>query len=300
MNNQSSFPEDSSRSSPGIVFQTILLVLGLYFFCRVFRNNLYFPLIAPLEATRPALYEGLRYLGHLIMLGGVFLYFALVPEERFCLRPARFTKEGRNPLLLVSGLFTGFLMNAVSVSAALLHGDIDMVRQSFNPLMLVFLFVCVFVQSATEEFQFRLMAHERILAKTSLSSAIAGTAVAFVFAHMLNFGISFTGIINLALISVLCSLSLFYFGSVWFACGLHAAWNFTQNCIFGLPNSGFPAVSTVMAPTYTISSFFYDADFGVEGTWITAFIIAAAIVIFLLLIKKKKRICESPGTSAKK
>lgn len=46
----------------------------------------------------------------------------------------------------------------------------------------------------------------------------------------------------------------------------HAMWNFTQDFIFGLPDSGKPAAVSIFNTTVSSSSFFYDKDFGIEGS----------------------------------
>ena len=270
-----------------VTFKAILLMLGMFFFVRIFRNNFYFQMIAPLESVNPVLYEGLRYLGHILFLVFIALYFMLDKNDRTCcLKSARFNKK--SILLILLGLVCGFAMNGGSILSAIIHGDMDMAWQSFNPVGLVFIFLCVAVQSSTEEVQFRLWGHTKIAAKAPLGYATIGSALAFAMVHMLNDGITVVAFMNIFLVAILYSLSLHYFGNIWFCCAHHTAWNFTQNCVFGLPNSGIPAVITIAAPSYTNQSFFYDPVFGVEGTLFTSIICIVAIIVFLILIKCKK------------
>ena len=43
-------------------------------------------------------------------------------------------------------------------------------------------------------------------------------------------------------------------------------WNFTQDFIFGLPDSGHPPAVSIFNTTVNRSSFFYDERFGIEGS----------------------------------
>ena len=274
--------------SLGITLQTIFLVLGQYFFFRIFRNNLYYPWINSIEGMNPVINEGLLYLGHVIFLAGLLLYFLLEKEDRALLKGAAF-KPKKDIFMLVIGLVFGFCMNGFSILMAYLHGDIDMVKVSFEPMLLIFLFVCVFIQSSTEELQSRLWGYGRIKAKAAMPYAVIGSSLAFALSHMLNTGITITAILSIFLDGVLLALLLELSGSLWACCAYHAAWNFTQNCIFGLPNSGNAAVITMMEPTYTKESFFYDPVFGVEGAWSVVALHVAAILIMLAIYKAGKR-----------
>lgn len=46
---------------------------------------------------------------------------------------------------------------------------------------------------------------------------------------------------------------------------MHTAWNFTQNLLFGLPNSGLVSESSFLYLTESNNSLIYAATFGVEG-----------------------------------
>jgi len=272
-----------------VTLQTVFLVLGLYFLGRVIRSNLYFPLIEPIKEVNSVLYDTLRtYFGHFIFLGLLLLYFCVADEEHHLLRCFRFHGK-RDVLMVVIGLAAGFLMNGGSIFAAILHGDIDMVPAKFNFGLLVFTFFAVALQSSTEEFEYRLWGQNRIGEKAPLAWAVIGSAATFALCHMLNPGMSFISLLNLFLIGVLYSLLYHYTGSIWLPCAHHTAWNFTQNCIFGLPNSGNPASITIMQPTYTKASICYDPEFGVEGTVITTLIYVITIIIMIVLINKKGR-----------
>ena len=89
--------------------------------------------------------------------------------------------------------------------------------------------------------------------------------------------------INLLTSGAMYVLSYRYFGSLWFAMTAHTAWNYMQDFIFGLPDSGKPAAVSFMETTVNGSSFFYDKDFGIEGSWMSVTIhILACLFIFMI------------------
>jgi membrane protease YdiL (CAAX protease family) len=83
--------------------------------------------------------------------------------------------------------------------------------------------------------------------------------------------------------AVFYSLFVYYFDSIWLPMAAHAAWNFTQNIIFGLPNSGMVSTFSVMKLDASLGqlTFFYDPVFGVEGS---AFLLIFSIVLMIAVI----------------
>ena len=59
--------------------------------------------------------------------------------------------KGNNVPLLLFGFLLGFLMNGGCILAARLHGDISLTYGSVQPGALALVFLCVFIQSSSEE-----------------------------------------------------------------------------------------------------------------------------------------------------
>ncbi|MBP5463332.1 MAG: hypothetical protein J6Y20_14595, partial [Lachnospiraceae bacterium] len=81
-----------------------------------------------------------------------------------------------------------------------------------------------------------------------------------------------------------------YFGTILFTCRAHMMWNFTQDFLLGLPDSGKPAAVSVCSTTVKGSSFFYDEAFGIEGSWMAILVNAACCVLVIVIgsILKKR------------
>ena len=138
---------------------------------------------------------------------------------------------------LLKGLLIGFLMNFACILCALIHGDIKLYfdfSPAGIPLMLFALF-SVFIQSSCEEIWTRGFMYERINVHYPLWVAILINGTVFGLLHSFNDGITPLAMADLIFCGIGFSLLKWYTGSIWTAFGVHTAWNFTQNLIFGLP-----------------------------------------------------------------
>ena len=186
------------------------------------------------------------------------------------------------------GLLLGFLMNGICALSAVLHGDIFLTFNSFNLWYFIFLFVAVFIQSGAEEMVCRGFLFQR-LRKTYSSGVVAiiGNSLFFASLHLANDGVSFCGFVDNLLIGILFSVIVYYLESIWCAMALHTAWNFTQNIVLGLPNSGnVLPYSVFRLEGGAKSSFFYDTGFGIEGSPFSLVVIVGVIVLIVLYGRK--------------
>ena len=93
--------------------------------------------------------------------------------------------------------------------------------------------------------------------------------------------------IDLLLISLFYVLCIRITGNLFFVMAHHAAWNFTQNFIWGLPNSGLPAVRSVFQIQSAEKSIFYDPVFGIEGTIPVLLLTVLCCLLCYFWIRKK-------------
>jgi hypothetical protein len=91
------------------------------------------------------------------------------------------------------------------------------------------------------------------------------------------------------LAGLIWSLLVYYYDSVWVAFWFHAAWNYTQNIIFGLPNSGIISEYSIfkLEAASARNGLFYNVDFGVEGS-IGSSLVLLVVIIVLVIINRKK------------
>ena len=107
----------------------------------------------------------------------------------------------------------------------------------------------------------------------------------------MNPGINVPAIIDLVLSGLLFSLMVYYMDSIWCAFAAHTAWNYTQNIIFGLPNSGLKVPTSIfrLNEQTAANSFFYNTAFGIEGTWFAVIVEAAVIAVIFAWGKKNQK-----------
>ena len=219
---------------------------------------------------------------YFIFLGIWVLLFALLlcfKGNRPMLQVFGRKARGNNAKGLLFGLALGFAMNAFCVLVAVLHKDIHIRFEAFRPPETIALFAAILIQSSAEEFIFRGYLHQKILQHyNSPLLAILLSTLMFSLGHASNPGVTFLSLSNIVLIGILFSLLVHYMDSLWAACAAHTAWNFTQNILFGLPNSGHVLPFSIFkldAATAT-DSFAYSVSFGIEGTVMASLVILLA------------------------
>lgn len=227
----------------------------------------------------------------------VFLIMCrIIKKDRPMLEVVRPTKAKRSMHWLAVGLLLGFLTNFFCILCAIIHGDIKFewdFRAAQIPLMLIAL-LAVFFQSTSEELWCRVMMYERISVHYPLWVAIVVNGVVFGLLHSFNDGITALAMADLIMCGLAYSLLRWYTKSPWACFGIHTMWNFTQNFIFGLPNSGLVSGASMFRvdALNAVSNLIYDYDFGVEGALPAVFIDLLLGGVCLYLGAKQGRLGE--------
>lgn len=66
-------------------------------------------------------------------------------------------------------------------------------------------------------------------------------------------------------------------------------WNFTQDFVFGLPDSGKPAAVSLFNTTVNGSSFFYDKTFRIEGSYMAILVNVLACIVVIVIGRSVRR-----------
>jgi membrane protease YdiL (CAAX protease family) len=125
------------------------------------------------------------------------------------------------------------------------------------------------------------------------------TALLFGGMHLLNPNAEILGPVNIALNAIVYVLGMVWLGSLWFPIGWHAAWNFAQFFIVGLPNSGISVSfmglegTTVLATELPGPHWLTGGGFGMEASLIKTVILVGAIAAMLWLKQRQGQITES-------
>lgn len=227
-----------------------------------------------------------------LMFLGVWVVALLWMLPRFN-RPVLLTlgtsTRGNTAPKLLLGIGIGFVMNGACIAIACLSGQFSLDFLGVNIAGLAILFVSVFLQSAAEEFICRCYLYQQTLrAGTRPIVAILICAAFFATLHLGNHGITLLAVINIFLVGIFFGLLVLRFNSPWAAMGAHAGWNFTQNIIFGLPNSGNVVPFSVFGIAGSAQGgFAYDPIFGVEGSALASVVLLVGIVALLAYNRRK-------------
>ena len=214
----------------------------------------------------------------------------LVLEDRFQ------APQNNTPGMLFLGLLLGFLTNFACIVCALAHGDIKLYLdfQVSQIPVLLFAFLSVFIQSTGEELWCRGFMYERLSVRYPRLAAILINGIFFGLLHCFNPGASVLAIVGIVICGLSYSLVRWYTGSIWIVMGIHTMWNFTQNFLFGLPNSGLVSQVSVfhLEAASGISNLIYNYEFGVEAA-IPALVADGLVgVVVLILAIRNGRIKE--------
>ena len=292
----------------------IFLVLLLYILLGSLVGELFYLLLYRLREWSPAVdFINFYYTYTIGAVLTLVLYCLIFKKNRFILRSFLPAGRGRDhkirvvedtyeptqnntPKMLLLGLLIGFVTNFTVIACALIHGDINLYFDfSIAQLpVLVYGLLMVFIQSSSEELWTRGFMYERLSIHYPLWAAAAVNGALFGLLHCLNEGASVLGILDIIACGISFSLLRWYSGSIWMVMGVHTMWNFTQNFLFGLPNSGLVSELSVLHldASNGVSNLIYDYAFGVEGA-LPALIIDAGIgIVVLLLAKRSGRLGE--------
>ena len=249
----------------------------------------------------PALFE--KWLGNdnlATFFGQYFEFFSLwvitfiiivVPK---CNRPMLgawgYNRDGNNSKGILAGALLGFGCNGFCVLMSVLMGDIKLSFYGFDPGILLAFLLVVMIQSGAEEIVDRLYLYQKLRRRyKSPLFAIIVNPVVFMLLHVFNDGFTALAGIQIVLVGIIFSVIVYYYNSLWAAIWFHTLWNYTQNIIFGLPNSGRVSDYSIfkLEAASAQSGLFYDVAFGVEGS-VGSVIVLAAVLAVILFINRGK------------
>lgn len=240
------------------------------------------------------------FLSDYLLTAGVWiaglLFMAIPKKNRPMLKALAPNRTANNLKGILIGLLLGFGANGFCVLMSVITGDIKLSYNGIDPLVLVVFLIAVFIQSSSEELTDRVYLYQKLRRRyRNPLVAILFSSVVFMAMHMANPGFTVVAGSQIFLAGLIWALIVYYYDRVWVAFWFHAAWNYTQNIIFGLPNSGVVSEYSIfrLEAASARNGLFYNVNFGVEGS-IGSSLILLVILIALIVInrgKPEKRDC---------
>ena len=114
--------------------------------------------------------------------------------------------------------------------------------------------------------------------------------------NLIYYGFSLVFCINVVLFGVAFYLMVKWSGNFWICCGFHTGWNYTQEFLLGLPNSGVTSGFALFRGENAVKSFVYDPVYGNEGSLLTLVACIILIAVLFMLIKMKAAKGTNPLT----
>jgi membrane protease YdiL (CAAX protease family) len=112
-------------------------------------------------------------------------------------------------------------------------------------------------------------------------AAVLSSAL-FMLGHAANAGETTIGVAAAGLFGLALAYSRLKTGTLWFALGFHAAWNFTQSFAFGFPNSGGASPDRLLSAQAAGPTWLTGGTAGPEGS----LLVVPALIVLVAIIRR--------------
>jgi membrane protease YdiL (CAAX protease family) len=143
------------------------------------------------------------------------------------------------------------------------------------------------IQGPAEEVLFRGYILENVRGEWGVRSAVIVSSLMFAIFHAPNPAFGLIPFVNLALFGVGTALYKLYVdsGQLWGVFAIHTLWNWLQQVVFGLPNSGIASTPDnalfSITPNTSLPDALWGGGFGPEGTFAATLVLLALITYAL-------------------
>ena len=107
-------------------------------------------------------------------------------------------------------------------------------------------------------------------------------SILFGLAHSGNAGESWRGEVSVGLLGLFCCFTLLRTGTLWFAVGFHAAFDWGEFYFYGTPNNGTPATGHLLNSSFHGPAWLTGGSAGPEGSVLAYVLIGLAFLAFHL------------------
>lgn len=271
---------------------TLVCLLGLLFG----KLTIGFLISAVLHLISDSIYSGLneQIIGVITSNGSFLMIIILLSvytrnKEKADLYTLYFSRQKNKIWMTVLGSLTGTALCLSTVLVAWLCGDLVLKFNTVDILVIILVLFSAIIQGTAEEILFRGYLLEGIKQNHSANLAIVISSILFGILHILNPEITFLGVCNIIVVGFVFSYLAFKLNSINFIIAMHVMWNFTQEVILGLPNSGIAFSKPVFAIIKSNNSLFYNQEFGVEAS-LQMFIIWSIVFLIMLVGDNKAQL----------
>jgi CAAX protease family protein len=201
-------------------------------------------------------------------------------------------RRGAFGIRFFEGLVWGFVAECATMFTLHLTGNVtvngfDLTGSAAVRYALLWLAAFVMV-GFFEEFLFR--GYPQFTLSTGIGFWPAALILSGLFwlGHMGNPGETWVGGLATALAALLFCVSLWLTGNLWFAIGMHAAWDWAETYFFGVADSGMPANGHLLNTTLSGSKWMTGGTVGPEGSVVELVIVSAVIGLLFLRFRRRE------------
>jgi membrane protease YdiL (CAAX protease family) len=195
---------------------------------------------------------------------------------------ARFWQGAVSGIAMIAGIifliraFGGFSFGELALRGQALWG--------YAALWAV-VFLCV---GLFEEFLFRGYAQFTLATGIGFWPAATALSAAFGAVHLFNPGEGKVGALSVFAIGMFFCLTLRRTGNLWFAVGLHAAFDWGETFLFSVPDSGLVAPGHLLNSSFHGPVWLTGGTVGPEGSVMAFAVVALATVLFVIIYPAKE------------
>jgi membrane protease YdiL (CAAX protease family) len=163
-----------------------------------------------------------------------------------------------------------------------------------SPEILIEAFVFFGMGSFVQVLAFRLVLFR--LSEELFGSWLAFILIAAIFgvAHLRNPEAGVWSTVSLILGDVLLFAAFIYTRRIWLVWGLHWGWNFFQDGVFGMPNSGVTELVSWIQPVIQGPEWITGGLFGIETSYVAFFLsLVVGLIILKMAVDKKQIVLPS-------
>ena len=117
-------------------------------------------------------------------------------------------------------------------------------------------------------------------------------ALLFGAVHLLNSGENWVGAASIVMSALLLAFTLLRTGNLWFAIGLHTAWDWAGSFFYGVPDSGISFTGHLFNPSFRGSKWMTGGSVGPEASLIT--LLGYVLLLILVHFRFRQMTPENP------
>jgi membrane protease YdiL (CAAX protease family) len=218
--------------------------------------------------------------GRGLLMEGVFLFGVLFTSAIFARFERRSFADYGLPLRgafgarFLEGLLWGFVLMSCVLLLLRATGNFYFGSLGLTPEKIpafAILWALVFVMVGVAE-GFAFSGYALCVLTRGIGFWPAAALLAFLFGGLhlaVNAGENWLGSVNLVIVGLLLAFTLLRTGNLWFAIGVHAAWDWAQSFLYGVADSGVTVAGHLLNPSFQGSKRMTGGTAGPEGSVVT-------------------------------